>query len=569
VIGGNVRAQDTAYYLQDNWITPIDGLTLSLGIRNDIFKQWNLVDEKTLDLKGNWGPRIGFSYVPPSMNALKFFGNFGRYFIPPAMNLSYRGRDLFFREYFDYPVAGDPSSLAIDPSTGLPTTPLGAPLTNVPGYTADCPASFSSAPGSPTNNGAHCAVFGAGIPNPALAKAAPGTKATNEDEFILGVRYRPTSLLSFGLQGTYRKLANTSEDTDFAPYLADYWCAPENLDQARCDFYHNNSAYYIWNTQPGEVTLVDWYGALSGQRELVTLPALGFPKGKRFYKAVTLDFNRGDDGRWFAGGSVTWSKGRGNTEGTVKSDAGNVAQADAGSTIDFDYLGLSEYSYGRLPGSHTWEAKLRAGYHINDMFTIGANFLYQSPNRGSCLGIHPTDFSSSLYDAASHYCGVSPNAAGNYTDSVPAPRGTGVKTDSLKQVDLAARVNIPFGGDNRRITLRADVFNVFNSHAAIQRFSTHEVTQNPDGTLTPDARYGHPQFYQTPRFVRFGIDVMFGFARSVPPPAAVEAAEPPPPPPPPPATQTCSDGAVVLATDTCPAPPPPPPPPPPAPERGQ
>jgi hypothetical protein len=58
-----------------------------------------------------------------------------------------------------------------------------------------------------------------------------------------------------------------------------------------------------------------------------------------------------------------------------------------------------------------------------------------------------------------------------------------------------------------------------------------------------------------------------------PGPAAVAApppmAPPPPPPaPPPPATQTCPDGSVILATDTCPAPPPPPPPPPPAPERG-
>lgn len=42
------------------------------------------------------------------------------------------------------------------------------------------------------------------------------------------------------------------------------------------------------------------------------------------------------------------------------------------------------------------------------------------------------------------------------------------------------------------------------------------------------------------------------------------APPPPPPPPPPPATQTCPDGSVILASDTCPAPPPPPPPPPPA-----
>ena len=54
----------------------------------------------------------------------------------------------------------------------------------------------------------------------------------------------------------------------------------------------------------------------------------------------------------------------------------------------------------------------------------------------------------------------------------------------------------------------------------------------------------------------------------------IVAAPPPPPPPPPPpapeapATQTCADGSVILATDSCPLPPPPPPPPAPEPERG-
>ena len=59
-------------------------------------------------------------------------------------------------------------------------------------------------------------------------------------------------------------------------------------------------------------------------------------------------------------------------------------------------------------------------------------------------------------------------------------------------------------------------------------------------------------------------------AKFAPPPAV--AAEPfvapPPPPPAPPATQTCPDGSVILATDSCPLPPPPPPPPAPEPERG-
>ena len=53
--------------------------------------------------------------------------------------------------------------------------------------------------------------------------------------------------------------------------------------------------------------------------------------------------------------------------------------------------------------------------------------------------------------------------------------------------------------------------------------------------------------------------------------STAEAAPPPPPPPPPPApaTQTCPDGSVILATDTCPTPPPPPPPPPPPATQGE
>ena len=65
----------------------------------------------------------------------------------------------------------------------------------------------------------------------------------------------------------------------------------------------------------------------------------------------------------------------------------------------------------------------------------------------------------------------------------------------------------------------------------------------------------------------FGVTFRAHFApRAAPPP--LPPAPAPPPPPAAPATQTCPDGTVILATDTCPAPPPPPPPPPPAPERG-
>jgi len=205
---------------------------------------------------------------------------------------------------------------------------------------------------------------------------------------------------------------------------------------------------------------------------------------------------------------------------------------------------------------------------------------------GSCLGYHPYYPQPDVYDpstfygAGSHFCSTGPVNANGYQDATaPAPRGTGWTSQWLKQVDLSARVNLPFGGsDTRKLVLRADVFNVFNSHAITQRYAQHEDGySNSDcspGVLEcfhPDAQYLSPLYYQTPRYVRLGLDLLWGGSAPAPAPAPV-IAPPPPPPPAPPATQTCPDGTVILATDACPVPPPPPPPPPPpaaSGERGQ
>ena len=584
-LGGNISGTNTAYYIQDSWSDLVEGLTLNVGLRNDFFKQYNLSGERYANLKNNWGPRLGFTYTPPAAEQFRIFGNYGRYFIPPALNLGFRGRDLFFQEAFTYPTGYTADTFPVDPVTGLPLVNLGPARTDLTdfGFSSACPVDISAAPGNPINGSNTCAIFGAGVQDPALAKLAPGTKATYEDEFILGGRYRQSNLLSFGVHGIYRKLGNVSEDTDFAPQLAAKFCGvPEDVytdpafdvstspDPTRCGFYRSNSAYYIWNPGSSEITLNDWVSAIDGQVVPVTLTGLQFPKMKRTYKALVFDFNRADDGRWLAGGSVTWSKLKGNTEGTVKSNAGNTAQFDAGSTTDMDYLGLADYSYGRLENDHRWAFKLFGAYHFTEMFTLGANIFVQSPSHGSCQAIHPTDAHAAAYGSNSFYC---PTGAvdenGDYVENAPSPRGTGWKSNWLKQVDLSARVKIPYGdGDYRRVVLRADVFNVFNSKAVISRFSESESDNgtNP-GTFQPEPTFLLPSAYQTPRIVRLGLDILFGGAPAAA--AVVEAPPPPPPPPPPaPATQTCPDGSVILATDACPAPPPPPPPPAPEPERG-
>ena len=72
-----------------------------------MFKQYNLTGDLQANLKNNWGPRFAFTYRPESMDSLKFYGSYARTFIPPAMNLGFRGRDLYFYDYFNYPTGYD------------------------------------------------------------------------------------------------------------------------------------------------------------------------------------------------------------------------------------------------------------------------------------------------------------------------------------------------------------------------------------------------------------------------------------------------------------------------------
>ena len=92
-LGGAISANDRAYYIQDSW-APFAGLTINAGVRDDTFKQFNLEGQKYLDFKNNFAARAGFSYVPDGgASKFKIDGSYGRYLIPPAMNLGFRGHD--------------------------------------------------------------------------------------------------------------------------------------------------------------------------------------------------------------------------------------------------------------------------------------------------------------------------------------------------------------------------------------------------------------------------------------------------------------------------------------------
>lgn len=501
-LGGAISGNDRAFYLQDSW-EPTTGLTVNAGVRDDTFKQYNIEGNKYLDMKNNFAGRLGFSYTPNGDSRFRFAGSYGRYFIPPAMNLGFRGHDDYFQEAFGYG-AFNQQTFPVDPTTGLPLANFGGPIAVNSSFSKVCPTDMSAAPGHPTNTGAFCSVFGNNTQDPAYAKVAPGTKPTAEDEFTFSARYQATHLLSFGLEGVYRKLQNVSEDTDFSPIIEDqiYHCfTPQQTGTAaQCARYDAGNTYYIWNPGKTSLTLVDWVDPT----KTINLTGLTFPKPKRTYAAVTLKVDRADDGVWGWHGSLTLSKSRGNYEGTVKSDAGNGAQADAGSTQDFDYVGLTDYSYGILPNDHALVFKSYGFIRPFKSLTLGYGAQVQSPMHGSCQGYNattnPQDYGISVgYGASSFYCGINP-VGGFYTNSAPAPRGTGYKSDWFTQIDLSVRFNVP--GTN--LTLRGDVFNAFNAKAVIQRYAQHEATG-----LQIDPLYLTPLYYQTPRYTRLGFDWTF------------------------------------------------------------
>ncbi len=503
-LGGSVTAENSAYYIQDSWdITP--KLNVQIGVRSDTFKQNNLSGEQYLNLENNIGPRLGFSYSPDDDGNWKIYGSYGSNFIPPAMNLGYRGRDLYFEELFSQPAGG----WDVAPTTGLPAS-VGAPVLDAPdGYNAPCPVGLSTAPGlagvGTGEANSFCNVHGNGSQEGATSKTSVDLKATEEDEIILGTTWRMNDLWNFGLSYINRDLKRVSEDSDFQEAIVDYL----DSNGLNSSIYTNgtiSNSYYVWNVGDHGVTInlkqpLEVAGTTTGELETttrtITLTAdqLGhYHDPKRNYQALVFDWKRAFDGKWGLQGSYTWSRSYGNYEGTVKSEVGNSQQDDAGATIAFDSPGFEDYGTGLLPNDRTHTLKVWGTYAFNESFLVGANVLVQSPAHFSCLGVHPTDPYAASYGAYSHYCG-----------GEPSPQGKGNKSDWTKNIDLSMRYTVPekfaIGG---KLTLRADIFNVFDNHQILQRRLTYET---PTGVAL--ASYGSPTYYNTPRYVRLGFDLSY------------------------------------------------------------
>jgi len=490
--GGAFKAKNQAWYIQDEWKVT-DRLTLNLGVRRDDFRVNKPSGNPIGELKKNYAPRLSAAYSLWDNNQGKLYGSYGWYYLPIASNTAYRqgAPSYYFRQRWHFD--------GLD-SNGLPN--LTTLVTDQGTYQTACP--FALTPGGPTTN---CNVTGDGADIDTSQGVAHNLKATRESEFIIGYEHKFGNW-TVGLNYTHRNLDRTAEDSS-VDAAVNAWCAAngvvahDSVDGTAIpctDIWTGYHQYVINN--PGKDIVVNLLAAgtdLDMQEITLSAEDLGYGKAKRTYDAVTFTFDRRWDGNWSLGGSYTWSKSKGNSEGYVQSD---FEQSDSGITQDFDQPGFMDYAYGYLPNDRRHMFKLHGAVALSEAFTVGANISVTSPRSLSCIGWHPTDVFAGGYGAASHFCG-----------GEPSPRGTAQKSQWVSTINLSGRYNMSIG--DRPVTLRADVFNLFNSQAVTSRneFGDLDVVTD-DATGLPESYIANPNYglvtgYQAPRYVRLGLDISF------------------------------------------------------------
>src|SRR5690606_6623090 len=127
------EGENTAWYIHDSWDVN-DNLNLQIGFRNDTFSVSDPNGTSFIDFDGEKALRLGFAYDPLADGTMRFYGSYGRYFLPPASNTAFRiaSPAIDFNEFFRGSGPGGVIG-ALDPVTGLPVGGFGSQITAATG----------------------------------------------------------------------------------------------------------------------------------------------------------------------------------------------------------------------------------------------------------------------------------------------------------------------------------------------------------------------------------------------------------------------------------------------------
>jgi len=462
---GTAHVRNEAFYIQDQWSLLDNRLRLDLGLRNDRFSNQG-VNGKSFFESGNlWAPRVGASFDPLGDGRTKIFGSYAQYYLPMAgdINLNVAGSLITYTRYNFF-----------TGTSGAGNIPnAGAPILTV--------ANTSACPDTKVNN---CEVSADGSAFNPSGAIASNIKPQSDNEFIFGAEHQFADHVRIGAYFTHRRLKDVIEDIS-VDIGARAYCMSKGFTAAQCKASFPGGRQFVI-ANPGRDVTVQLASLPDGSTPTVTLKAsdLGYPKPSRNYDAVTLTFDRTFDQKWSLSASYTLAFNKGNYEGGVRSENGQLA---INRTADFDSPGFVNGAYGYLPSDRRHNFKAYGSYRLNDILDLGANAVVQSPQHYSCIGAVPL----TVDPYANTYRGY-----GFYCQGKLIPRGTAFNGDWRTQIDVSAslRLPLPYSVD---ASIRVDIFNVLNSKSVT---SYNNFGEQGDGSTNPD--YRSPVNYQAPRSMR-------------------------------------------------------------------
>jgi len=439
----NTKTDYLAYFVQGGY--KLGNVSIKAGLRWEEQKLIGTDISYTFKAADNMSPRLGITWDIEGNSKSKAYAFFGRYFEKVPLDIAVRALSTekgVNRSDFTTLGAGFNSlSGAILNGTNVNDIDM-----NYEG--PDDPTEYLT----PTTT--HFRTTGS---NP--TEILKGTKSMYQDEIVLGYDTETSFGMTFSNRLIFRKLGRILEDL--------------SLD---------GDSYFIGN--PGENE--NEIRKLTGYTGAAT-----FPKPERNYWALEIEARKSTT-KWQAFMNFRISKVEGNYEGLYRGDNGqddpNISslydlpvEALADSTRGL--TGREQYLIGALPSDRT----IVANVGFNYVFDMGLNLGF--------LGRLSTGTPITSYLAHPVY----ENAG-----EVPVyGRGTEGRTPTIYTMDMSASYVMGVGG-KRKLTFRADVFNMFNT----QRVLTYDTNVDV-GINSTNANYMRANGYDAARSVRMGVKFSF------------------------------------------------------------